>query len=99
MSPYDYLMAGRPATTPAQLGATIRDVRKAVGLTQSELADRAGVSRRWLLMLENGNAPGAELSKVLTTLAALDLRLTVDAVPPRRDIDRELERLLDEDDL
>lgn len=92
-------MTGRPASTPAQLGAAIRDARKTAGLTQSQLADRAGVSRRWLITLENGKAPGAELTKILTTLAALDLQLTVDTAPPRRTMDQELERLLDQDDL
>ena len=91
-------MGAQPATSAAQLGAVIRSARKDANLTQSQLAERAGVSRRWLLMLENGRAPGAELSKILTTLHALNLRFTVGTAPPRASLEQELERLLDLDD-
>ena len=98
MRTYDHIMGAQPATSAAQLGAVIRGARKDAGLTQAQLAERARVSRRWLLRLENGRAPGAELSKILTTLNALNLRLTVDTAPPRASLEQELERLLDLDD-
>lgn len=63
--------------TPVQVGSAIRSARNREGLTQVELAQRAGVSRRWLIALEQGHARRAELGKVLDTLDALDLSLTV----------------------
>lgn len=48
-------------------------------MTQSQLAERAGVSLRWLTSLEGG-APGAALGAVLRTLAALQLELAAGAV-------------------
>lgn len=92
-------MPARAARTPAQLGAAIRGARQQAGLTQAELAERAGVSRRWLLMLENGKAPGAELAKVMRTLEVLGLGMTVGATPEMPAEETELVRLLDEDDL
>lgn len=46
-------------------------------MTQAELAERAGVSRRWLIALERGRGQRAELGKILDTLDALGLDLTV----------------------
>ncbi|MEU2199547.1 helix-turn-helix domain-containing protein [Isoptericola sp. NPDC019482] len=70
-------MAGIALTTPAQIGAAIRSARIREGLTQTGLAERAGVSRRWLIALEQGQAQRAELGKILDTLDALGLDLTV----------------------
>ena len=69
-------------TTPAQIGATVRSARRRKGLTQAQLAERAGVSRRWLISLEQGQSERAELGKVLDTLDALGLDLRV--TPARR---------------
>lgn len=77
---YDYFM-GIPLSTPAQIGAAIKGARMRQGWTQSELAERAGVSRRWLITLESGVSERAELGKVLDTLDALDARLEMSAVP------------------
>ena len=71
-------MSGISLTTPAQIGAAIRGARSRQGLTQKDLADQAGVSRRWLIMLESGNGERAELGKLLDTFDALGLELTVD---------------------
>lgn len=60
-------------TTVRDLGAALRDARRAAGLSQQALAERAGVSRQWLSRLETGSNPGAELRKVLDVLAALSL--------------------------
>ncbi|WP_350278876.1 helix-turn-helix domain-containing protein [Kribbella sp. HUAS MG21] len=60
------------------MGATVRDARVRQGLTQAELARRAGVSREWLVRLERG-APRLELQLVLDTLAAVGLTLTAAA--------------------
>ncbi|HEY3560979.1 MAG TPA: helix-turn-helix domain-containing protein [Kribbella sp.] len=61
--------------TVRDVGAAVRDARVRHGLTQGELARRAGVSREWLIRLEHG-APRLELQLVLDTLAAVDLSLT-----------------------
>ncbi len=61
----------------SDLGAMVRDRRGAVGMTQTALADRAGVSRRWLAALEAGKTT-AEIGLVLRTLDALGLAVTVD---------------------
>lgn len=80
-------------STPAQIGAAVRSARARQGLTQVELAERAGVSRRWLITLEQGHASRAELGKILDTLDALGLALTV--APAVRD-STGLAHLLDE---
>ena len=75
MRTYHHTMAGIALTTPAQVGAAIRSARRRAGLTQQQLAERAGVSRRWLIALESGHSERAELGKVLDTLG-LDLTVT-----------------------
>lgn len=69
---YLHAMAPRRISTPQDLGAAVRDARTAAQLTQAELAERADVSREWLIGLERGTRPRAELSKILGVLAALD---------------------------
>lgn len=63
--------------TPLDLGLIIRDRRRKLGLSQSELAEKAGVGRQWLVAVEHGKAR-AEIGLVLRTLAALGLTLSVD---------------------
>ncbi|UQN31771.1 helix-turn-helix transcriptional regulator [Brachybacterium kimchii] len=70
-------MSSRRVLTPRDLGSTVRDARVAAGLTQAELAERADVSREWVVGLERGARPRAELTKVLGVLAALDQTVTV----------------------
>lgn len=81
MCTYGDVMADVVLTTPPQIGSAIRSARKRAGITQAELAKRAGVSRRWLIMLEGGQAERAELGKILDTLDTLDLTITL---TPRR---------------
>lgn len=38
----------------ARLGSSLKEVRTAAGLTQAELAERAGVSRKTINTVENG---------------------------------------------
>lgn len=57
--------------TAEDLGNQVRERRQRRGLTQLQLALRAGVSRPWLVHVELGH-PGAEFGKVLQLLAALD---------------------------
>lgn len=68
-------MGNRAITTARQLGATIHDARTRAGLTQASLAASAGVSRKWLIGLEQGARTGAELGKVLAVLRTLDLSI------------------------
>jgi transcriptional regulator with XRE-family HTH domain len=66
--------------TVADLGAVVRDARRRSSWTQAELAEQAGVSRQWVVALESGQAARAELGRVLSVLAALDLPMTFPAV-------------------
>ncbi len=66
------------------LGAAVREARRQHGLTQQELAQRAGVSREWLGRLEQGHAR-LELQLVLNTLAAAGLVLEVSDDDPAVD--------------
>ena len=61
--------------TTRDVGALIREARRARGMTQTELSDVAGVTRRWLTDIEQGAKPRAELGLVLAALQALDIRL------------------------
>ncbi|MGP7963646.1 helix-turn-helix domain-containing protein [Sanguibacter sp. A246] len=72
---------------PHQIGPAVRDARKKLGLTQGEVAQRAGVSRRFISELEAGSRPGAEFARVLAVLGALGRELRVaDAPPASRDL-------------
>jgi HTH-type transcriptional regulator / antitoxin HipB len=70
-------MDDRPQT-PEELGARIRARRKALRLTQDELAAVARVTPRLLGEVERGKA-SAQLDGVLRILAALGLGLFVRA--------------------
>jgi transcriptional regulator with XRE-family HTH domain len=67
-----------PAASIVDLGAEVRDARRARGLTQLDLATRAGVSRPTIDRLENGRAADIGYRPLLRILNAvgLDLRLT-----------------------
>jgi HTH-type transcriptional regulator / antitoxin HipB len=60
--------------TPADIGALIKDRRRALGLDQAELATKMGVSRLWVNQVERGK-PGASLGLVLRALAAVDVEI------------------------
>jgi transcriptional regulator with XRE-family HTH domain len=64
--------------TPADIINLIVRARHTQGLTQTELAQKAGVSRAWLASVEGGK-PRMDASLVLRTLAALNILLTADA--------------------
>lgn len=69
-------------TSPASAGAIIRTRRQERGLSQQALADKAGVSRKFLIDLEAGHER-AELGKTLAVLAALGLSLEATDLIPR----------------
>ncbi len=56
--------------------AAVRGRRQDLGLSQAELAARAGVSRKWIYQFEAGK-PTAELRLILRVLDALGLVLDV----------------------
>lgn len=58
------------------LAAVVRGRRTDLGLSQAELAARAGVSRKWIYQFEAGK-PTAELGLILRVLDALGLVLDV----------------------
>jgi len=60
---------------PKDLGLAIRDRRRELRLSQAELAKRVGVTRQWVIGIEQGNR-SAEFGLVLKTATALGL--TVD---------------------
>jgi HTH-type transcriptional regulator / antitoxin HipB len=56
--------------TPADIGAVIKDRRRALGIDQAELAERIGVGRLWVNQVERGK-PGASMGLVLRALSAV----------------------------
>ncbi|MDP9094574.1 MAG: helix-turn-helix domain-containing protein [Actinomycetota bacterium] len=66
------------ATTPRELGLLVRTRRHDLRLSQQDLANRARVSRPWLVAVEAGH-PRAELGKLLALLG--ELGLTLDLSP------------------
>lgn len=65
----------RPIQTSRAFGSAVRRARKEQGLSQVELAKRAGVGRPWLSELETGKRT-AELGRALSVLSALELAVT-----------------------
>lgn len=62
--------------TPEELGRTVKKERKAMGLTQADLALTSGTGMRFISDLENGK-PTCQIGKTLTVLKTLGLRLTL----------------------
>lgn len=61
---------------PRRLGRALREERRRQGITQADLADRAQVSRGWLIKLEGGHAT-AEIDTVFRVITALGLTVTL----------------------
>jgi transcriptional regulator with XRE-family HTH domain len=62
--------------TPASLGQAIRHYRQEAGLTQAELAERAGLNRTYLSALEQGRET-EQLKRLLRVLRQLGVRMTL----------------------
>lgn len=58
----------------ADLGAVVRQARRAAGITQQRLADQVGSSRQWIIRLEQGHHRMA-MSTVFEVLWALGLEM------------------------
>jgi HTH-type transcriptional regulator/antitoxin HipB len=67
--------------TPTDVGLTIRERRRKLGLDQRTLAERVGVSRQWIVAVEQGKRR-AELGLVLRTLDRLGIVLRADDPEP-----------------
>jgi transcriptional regulator with XRE-family HTH domain len=80
--------------TLAEIGQRITSARKKYGLTQLELAKKAGVSRPTIDLLENGRATEIGYSKLARILAVLGLEFWLQPASPQRPT---LEDLLKED--
>lgn len=59
------------------IAATIKNLRRAAGLTRDELADRSGVSRTRIEALENERAPEMGYNAIYRLLRALGQDLVV----------------------
>ena len=70
------LMKDTTLRNPQQLGRLIRSRRQEKHLSQSALAERLGVERKWVIHLEAGNSR-AEFGLVLKALDALGLRASL----------------------
>ena len=58
-----------------EIGYAIKDRRAELGMTQAQLAEAAGESKRCLWSLELGQNPGVQLDKLTAVLGALGLGL------------------------
>lgn len=63
--------------SPKQLGTIIQRTRKQRSLTQSQLADLAGLRQEMISKIETGHE-GTKLSTLYAIFAALDLELIVE---------------------
>ncbi|WP_307815928.1 helix-turn-helix transcriptional regulator [Myceligenerans indicum] len=60
-----------------RLARSVKRLRLNRGLTQAELARRAGVSRVWIINLERGETEGLEIGRLMRVLDELDANLTI----------------------
>lgn len=67
--------------TPVELGALAHAARMARGWNQQQAADAAGVSRRFVSLLESGTHANAEVWRVLAVLNALGVEISA-TLPP-----------------
>ncbi len=70
-----------PAPNIAALGGFVADLRRSLQIRQADLALRAGVSRQWIVALEQGK-PTLEVGLVLRTLETLGLEVAVTPLDP-----------------
>ena len=65
--------------TPASLGTAIRHYRRQAGLSQAELANRAGLNRTYLSDLEQG-LETEQVKRLFRVLKQLGVRMSLDKV-------------------
>lgn len=67
-----------PIRDPKQLGAALQRERKRQGLTQAQLAEKAGLRQQTISAVEGGK-PRSELQVIFDMIAALGLEATLSA--------------------
>lgn len=65
--------------TPEQIGGTVRETRKKLGVTQRELALTSGTGLRFIIDLEKGKST-CQIGKALSVLQTLGIKLSM--TPP-----------------
>ena len=60
--------------TPETIGEWVKNTRKAMGLTQKDLAMTSGTGLRFIIEMEKGK-PTCQLGKVLTVLHTLGIKV------------------------
>ena len=73
-----------PVRSPKDLGVALRDARKLLQLTQSQLALAAGVGVRFIVDLEAGKST-VQLENILRVVDALGGVLNIDGLPGSSD--------------
>ena len=81
-------------TTPRDIGLLVRDARRARKMSQAELAERIGLSRAWVVALEQGR-PGAGIGGALRALGAVGLETSVNPAASTSSREVDLDELLD----
>ncbi|MDR1237488.1 MAG: helix-turn-helix domain-containing protein [Propionibacteriaceae bacterium] len=66
--------------TPHAGGPALKEARVAIGMTQTELAERAQVGRTWLSQFEEGLKLSAPLDMVFRVIAELAVTIEIQAV-------------------
>lgn len=84
--------------TLPSIGAASAEKRKSLGMSQSALAEKAGVSRATLDALENGRSAELGFSRLTRILALLGLELKLQEARPHRPTLDELRAELQEED-
>ncbi len=64
-----------------ELGAIIRRLRTDRGLTQSQLAEQAKVSRFWIVQIESGQIDNPQVQQIMRTVTALGFSLSIEPTP------------------
>lgn len=67
--------------TPTDIGKTIRQTRKAMGITQKDLALTSGTGLRFIIDLEKGKET-CQLGKTLTVLQTLGVKVQLTSPVP-----------------
>lgn len=65
----------------AEYARLIKDERQRQGISQTDMAQRLGVSRRWLIEFEHARVPNPGSSTILSALTELGLSLDVRKTP------------------
>ena len=63
--------------SPRDLGATLRELRKQKGMTQTVLGKRVGLDQKRISLMENGN-PNIRVASLFRLLSALDVGMALE---------------------